>query len=668
MFETEQGLRAHFQYATDLFDGSTIERLAGHFRTLLEGIATARHASISELPLLSECERRQLLDEWNDTAAIYPLKKCVHELFAEQARGTPEKVAVVYEDREITYGELDRRSSQLAHHLRELGVGPEVVVGLCVERSPEILIGLFGILKAGGTYLPLDPSYPQMRLGYMLTDARASVLVTQASLRGHLLEDNARIVQIDADWSEIERHPVTAPRSTVLPGNAAYVIYTSGSTGKPKGVMVSHVSVANLLHAMAARLDIESSDVLISVTPISFDIAGLELYLPLVLGGRVVLISRSAATDATKLLAELSKNSGTVLQATPATWQMLVDTGWSPGSDLKILCGGEALSKELAKTLVSGGSDVWNLYGPTETTIWSTASQLKQAESIAIGRPIANTRVYVLDRDFCLVPVGVRGELYIGGIGLARGYLGRADLTAERFVPSPFGDGERLYRTGDLARWRSDGELEYLGRIDNQVKVRGFRIELGEIEEALRSHAKVQNAFVVVYEEKPGEKRLVAYAVSQQASHAVLEAGELRAYLKKSLPEYMVPSAFIVLGELPLTPNGKIDHRGLPKPEEREEISMYEAPSLPIEEALTRIWAEVLKLDRVGIHDNFFELGGHSLLGIQVIARVRDVLEVELPLRALFETPTVSELAAQVAELERTTTRGPEKSRSHYRV
>jgi amino acid adenylation domain-containing protein/natural product biosynthesis luciferase-like monooxygenase protein len=643
--ETDQGLRGHFEYATDLFESSTIERLAGHFETLLEGIVSDADSAISALPLLGEAERHRLLREWNATAADYPADQCLHELFAEQARRTPEAVAVVFEDQELTYGELDRRSNQLAHHLRDLGVGPEVVVGLYVERSLEMVIGLLGILKAGGAYLPLDPSYPAERLTYMLEDARSPVLVTQAGLEDVLPRQASHVVRLGGDSEELSATPTTVPISGIGANNLAYVIYTSGSTGWPKGVMVSHGSVVNFLSSMADAPGLESSDTLAAVTALSFDIAGLEIYLPLLRGARLAVMPRTAVLDGRQLQQQLAAVGARVLQATPAMWRMLREAGWEV-EGVKVLCGGEALPVDLAQWLTAGSGHVWNLYGPTETTIWSAASRLEGGGRVTIGGPIGNTQIYVLDARLQAVPIGVCGELYVGGLGLGRGYLRRFGLTAERFVPSPFGSGERLYRTGDVARWRADGNLEFLGRCDHQVKIRGYRIELGEIAATLLQSPGVRQAVVVAREDEPGNKWLVAYIVGEGTA---LETSELRAHLKNRLPEYMVPAVFVALAAMPLTPNGKVDYKALPAPEGRPQgLVEYVAPRTPSEEMLAGMWAEVLGLERVGVHDNFFELGGHSLLATRVIARARKTFEVELPLRVLFEAPTIDALAEEI--------------------
>jgi amino acid adenylation domain-containing protein len=650
--EREGRLEGYFEYATDLFDASTVARLASHFKTLLEGIVAAPQARLSELPLLSDAERHRVVVEWNATAVDYPRDKCVHELFEAQAAKTPDAVALVYENGQLSYSELDRRSNQLGHYLRELGVGPDVIVGLCVERSLEMVVGLLGILKAGGAYLPLDPGYPEDRLAYMLGDAQAPVVVTQDALIEQLPAHGARVVRLDSDWAEIATQPVMPPLNTTLSDNLAYVIYTSGSTGRPKGVMIRHDAVSNLLAAMARKFDFTEKDVLLAVTRFSFDMSVPEFYLPLTVGAAVALQSRQVASNGAMLRKTLKDLNVTVMQATPASWRLLLASGWRPDGELRVWCGGEALPEDLAADLMAGGNEVWNLYGPTETTVWSTASRLAKNRPVSAGGPLSNTDIFVLDDQLDLVPIGVVGELYIGGAGLARGYLKHASLTAERFVPDPFKDGERLYRTGDLGRWRGDGELEYLGRIDHQVKLRGYRIELGEIEATLGAHAGVRNAVVVAREDVAGDKRLVAYVIGADAT--AVNAGELRLHLKQRLPDYMVPSAFVVLDAMPLTPNGKVDRRALPAPEGDAVIrGEHVAPRTPVEEVLAGIWAEVLKLDRVGVHDNFFELGGHSLLAMRLVARVRETLQAELPLRALFEAQSVGELAVRVETARR---------------
>ncbi|QLE48410.1 amino acid adenylation domain-containing protein [Nostoc sp. C057] len=674
MENTPNGLFGWWEYNTDLFDSSTIERMTGHFLTLLEAIVANPNERISQLPMLTPSEQQQLLVEWNDTSVDYPHDKCIHQLFEEQVERTPNAVAVVFENQQLTYHELNCRANQLAHYLRSLGVGADVLVGICVERSLEMLVGLLGILKAGGAYVPLDPEYPQGRLSFILEDAQVSVLLTQQHLVDKLPECQAQLVSLDTNWQFISQLPQGNPITNVQASNLAYVIYTSGSTGQPKGVQISHTAVSNFLSAMQQRPGITKQDTLLAVTTISFDIAALEIFLPITVGACLVIARRDATLDGRELCDLLVKSKATIMQATPATWRLLLDSNYQ-FSDLKILCGGEALPWDLVSKLLARSASLWNLYGPTEATIWSSICQLESSESlISIGRPISNTQIYILDQNLQPVPVGVPGELHIGGAGLARGYLNRPELTQEKFIPNPFSGSRgaeeqgsrgaevlpnsqspipspRLYKTGDLARYLPDGNIEYLGRIDNQVKIRGFRIELGEIEVALSQHPHVQVSYVIAREDTPGDKRLVAYIVPQP--QVTLTISELRSNLKEKLPDYMVPSAIVILESLPLTPNGKIDRRALPAPEPSSELlEKYVAPRNPIEEILSLIWQQVLKVDLVGRHDNFFELGGHSLLATQLISRVRSSLKVELPLRSLFAAPTIAELSHNIQQLQ----------------
>ncbi|HEX3552498.1 MAG TPA: amino acid adenylation domain-containing protein, partial [Thermoanaerobaculia bacterium] len=626
--ESGGGFAGDIEYNTDLFDRSTIERLLGHFRKLLEGVVAEPGRSLAELPLMPAAERDQILVEWNATSREVPAG-CIHERIAVQAARSPGAVAVACGGESLTYGELDRRANGLAHRLRRLGVGPEVRVGIALERSLEMVVGILAVLKAGGAYVPLDPSYPAERLAFMQEDAGISVLLSQETLPE-------------------EAESATPPASGACAQNVAYVLYTSGSTGRPKGVQVPHGALMNLLLAMAEMLEVTAGDTLLAIASLSFDIAGLELYLPLLAGGRVVVASREDAIDGRRLQTLIAESGATVLQATPATWRLLLESGWQGGEGLRGLSGGEALSPVLAASLLPKVASLWNGYGPTETTIYSTAQEITGAGPILIGRPIANTEAYVVDDRGHLVPAGVPGELLLGGVGLARGYLGRPDLTGERFVPDPFGAaGSRLYRTGDLARFRADGRLEYLGRIDHQVKVRGFRIELGEVEAALARHPEVAAAVVVAREESSADRRLVAYVVPRQAG-ADLSAG-LRTWVRQSLPEYMVPSSWVSLAELPLTPSGKVDRKALPAPASGAGGAM--ALRTPTEEMLAGIWARVLGRETVGADDHFFNLGGHSLLATQVVSRVREAFGVELPLRRIFETPTLAGLARDLDAL-----------------
>ncbi len=653
-----QGISGFFEYNRDLFDRTTIVRLLGHLRALAEGAAARPESRLSELPLLSAAERHQLQREWNDTMVLRPAgvllhHLSVHRLIAAQAAVRPEAVAVSQGKEHLSYGELERRSDLLARRLAGLGVGPEVLVGVAMERSPELLVALLGIMKAGGAYLPLDPAYPAERLAFMLDDSNTPVLLTQSRTASALPRHPARVLLLDEGWegeAAAGRRRAALAEDGALPGASAYVIYTSGSTGRPKGVQVSHGALTAFLAAMMREPGLDPGDTLLAVTSLSFDIAGLELFLPLLVGARVEPVPAAVASDGSRLAARIGESGATVLQATPATWRMLLDTGWRMPGNLRLaLTGGEALSGDLAVRLCLCASEVWNLYGPTETTIWSTASRVEAGEDgISIGHPIDNTRVYVLDGGMQPLPVRVPGELHIGGSGVARGYLGRPDLTAEKFVPDPWGGepGQRLYRTGDLVRYRPGGALEFLGRLDHQVKVRGFRIEPGEIETALREHPAVRQAVVTARQGRGGDRILVAYLVC--GGGEVPSNEQLGAFLRQRLPEYMIPSAFLSLEALPLTANGKVDRRALPAPERSPE-SAYEPPRGTVEETLARIWSEVLGLERVGIHDNFFDLGGHSILATVLMHRVREELGADLPLRTLFVTPTVAGLAAAVS-------------------
>jgi amino acid adenylation domain-containing protein len=654
MPRTESGLRGKFEYNTDLFDASTITRMVEHFCTLLSGIAAAPERRISELPLLTESQRHQLLVEWNQTRTDYPKDKCIHQLFEAQVEKTPDAVAVVFENQQLTYRELNQRANQLAHYLQELGVKPEVLVGICVERSLDMVIGLLGILKAGGAYVPLDPAYPQERLAFMIEDARSPVLLTQQRLVEALPEHKAQIVCLDADWEEIAQESQENPVSEAMANKLAYVIYTSGSTGQPKGVQILHGALANFLSAMHLTLGLSQEDILLSVTTISFDIAALELYLPLIVGARLVVVSREVAADGLQLSQQLASSGVTVMQATPATWQLLLAAGWQGNGQLKILCGGEVLKRKLANELLELGTELWNLYGPTETTIWSAAYKVELLESteqqndiVSIGRPISNTQFYILDQHHQPVPVGVFGELHIGGAGLARGYLNREELTAQKFIPNPFnGDSaSRLYKTGDLARYRPDGNVEYLGRIDHQVKVRGFRIELGEIEAVLSQHPGVRESVAAVQEDESNSQRLVAYVVP--CSGQRLAIAQLRHFLEERLPKYMIPSVFVLLEALPLTPNGKVDRQALRSPEAlRPELDVaYVMPQTEAERVIAEVWQKALNLENIGIHDNFFELGGHSLLLVQVNSQLRELFNTELSIIEMFRYPTISSLA-----------------------
>jgi amino acid adenylation domain-containing protein len=652
-----RGIGGALEYNTGLFDETTVRRMVGHWTRLLQAAADDPALRLSDLPLLSAEEEEQLLVDWNATARDFALDRPVHALIAAQAARAPGATAVTCDGEALSYGELDARANRLARRLLALGVGPEVPVGIYLDRSLALPVALLAVWKAGGAYVPLDPAYPRERLAWMLEDSGAPVVLTEAALLASVPESTARTVCLDR--GDASGESAGDPGVPVGPAWLAYILYTSGSTGRPKGVQIAHGALVNFLESMRERPGLGAADRLLAVTSLSFDIAGLELYLPLLAGAEVEIAGRALAADGPRLLARLA--AATVLQATPSTWRLLLDAGWRSGeptgAGLKALCGGEALPPKLAAEIAARAGSLWNLYGPTETTIWSAVRLVGRAAgegaaAVPIGRPIANTSIYTVDPALRPTPVGVPGELLIGGAGLARGYRGRPDLTAERFIPDPFAAargeaGARLYRTGDLARWRTDGELEFLGRIDHQVKVRGYRIELGEIEAALERHPAVRAAVALVREDAPGDQRLTAYVVSDEEAIA----GELRRHLRARLPEYMVPAAFVVLPELPLLPNGKVDRKGLPAPQAgRPDLAApFSAPKSRLEGVISESWRAVLGVERVGVHDNFFDLGGHSLLMAQVHQRLReslpDGLGARLEMVELFQYPTVSALA-----------------------
>jgi amino acid adenylation domain-containing protein len=599
----------------------------------------------------TEAGRGQVQPEWNATAAAFPDKALLQELFEAQVTRTPGRTALKAGEQSLSYAELDARANRLAQALRARGIGRGHRVGLCVERGAEMLAAVLGILKTGAAYVPLDPSFPQERLRFMAQDAELTLLLSTSDLTEPFDLPREQQLLLDADAGSIAAAPATRLPVDVSSARAedpAYVIYTSGSTGKPKGVVVPHRAVVNFLTSMAREPGLTADDVLLAVTTLSFDIAVLELQLPLTLGATVVIARRDEAMDGQALRGLLEAHRATVMQATPVTWRLLLEAGWTGASPFKALVGGEALPKDLAEQLLARGVELWNMYGPTETTVWSTCARITDtASGISIGKPIANTTVYVLDAQKNLCPIGVPGELCIGGDGVTLGYWKRPELTAERFIADPFSTtpGASLYRTGDRARWRNDGTLEHLGRLDFQVKLRGYRIELGEIEAGIARHAAVKEVVVVLREDIPRDPRLVAYLVSENPSADLAE--QLRALLRAAMPEYMVPAHFVTLKALPLTPNAKVDRKALPAPDlsRQSDGRPYAAPSAPAEKAIAQIWSAVLGVDRVGIDDNFFELGGHSLLLMQTHSRLRASLRPDLAVVALFQYPTIRTLA-----------------------
>ncbi|MBG1262687.1 amino acid adenylation domain-containing protein [Nostoc sp. BAE] len=656
-----------WQYNTDLFDAATVERIARNYQTLLLSILTNPEQNISALALLTEAEKHQLLIEWNNTTKEYSLDKCIHQLFEEQVEKTPDALAVVYEDEQLTYRELNAKANQLAHYLQKLGVVPEVLVGICVERSPLMIIALWGILKAGGAYLPLDPAYPSDRLAYMLNDSQAQILLTQRQLVDSLPNTGLQVICLDSDWELIGTHSEKNPQTEVKVNNLAYVIYTSGSTGKPKGVMIEHRSLVNFTQSARDEYGINDRDRILQAASISFDSAGEEIYPCLISGATLVLRTAEMLSSVSTFLQKCREWNLTVLILVTAYWHQLTSelatTNQTLPTSVRLFAtGGENLLPEKLKLwqkCMEERSRLHNLkeppllmngYGATEATIFTTLYNLSQLviedtrPQQLIGRAIGNAQTYILNDELQLVPIGVAGELHIGGVGLARGYLNRPDLTAAKFILHPFKKLERLYKTGDLARYLPDGNIEFLGRIDNQVKVRGFRIELGEIETVLITHPQVSEAVVIDSDDIPGFKRLVAYVVTRAKSEI---KNQLRSFLKQKLPDYMVPSAFVILDALPLTPNGKIDRRGLPKPDTaRHELEKeIVAPRTESEEILAKIWREVLHLEQIGIHDNFFELGGDSILSIQIIFKAK-LAGLQLSAKQIFQHQTIAELAA----------------------
>lgn len=658
------GLRATLGYNLDLFDPGTIERFLDHYEVLLRSIVADPDTPVSRLPLLLPEERQRMLVEWNNIPQQYDRLVGVPELFTKQVQRRPDAAAVVYEDQELTYGELNSKANQLARHLQQLGVGPGVAVGQCMERSLEMVVGLLGILKAGGVYVPLDPSYPRERLKFMLADAGIALLLTQHSLLEQLPETDGRIICLDRDWQAVQAHTADCIDNAAAPEDTAYMIYTSGSTGKPKGVMIPHSAISNYCQGVTVAWSFTSADRYLQSARSSFDVSLAQTLLPLTCGATIVL-SPENVLEPVRLSNILRHYKITTSGVTPAHWQQWLDTMVLDGNEAElpdlrlIIVGGDVMPlsgvRKWNRLNISRAVKLLNAYGPTETTITTTSFHVPNPHDLVvvpIGRPLPGRSLYILDAQGAPVPVGVVGELHIGGDCLAQGYLNRPELTAEKFVRNPFsGDpGARLYRTGDLARYLPDGNIDFLGRIDFQVKIRGFRIELGEIEAGLSQHPGVKETVVVAVEHEPGEKRLVAYIVPNQ--HQPPSTSELHQFLKAMLPEYMVPSAFVTLDTLPLSPNGKVDRRALPLPDHtRPELSnAFVAPRTPVEETLASIWQEVLGLDQIGVNDNFFELGGHSLTATQVVSRVCDAFQIELPLRRVFDMPALVDLADAIMQ------------------
>ncbi|NET60393.1 MAG: amino acid adenylation domain-containing protein, partial [Symploca sp. SIO2E6] len=650
--ERPEGMIGVIEYNTDLFDAATIDRAIGHLMTLLEGIVAHPETSITQLPLLTESEGHQLLVEWNDTTVDYPRDKCIHQLFSEQVERTPDALAVVFEEQKLTYHQLNCRANQLARYLQQFGVKPETLVGICVERSLEMVVGLLGILKAGGAYVPIDPSYPTKRVAYMLDNSQVPILLTQNHLKATLPEFQGRVLSLDSDWNAIAAESEENPIPGVIPENLIYIIYTSGSTGKPKGTMNTHKGLVNRILWMQDEYQLTPSDRILQKTPFSFDVSGWEFWWTLNMGARLVVAKPEGHKDPHYLVKLINEQQITTIHFVPSMLQIFLENPelQSCSSLRQVFCSGEALPIALQERFFTRlKAELHNLYGPTEAAIdvtyWHCQPET-QLSIVPIGRPIANTQIYIVDKHLQPVPIGIPGELHIGSAGLARGYLNRKELTSEKFIPNPFSQeaGSRLYKTGDLACYLSDGNIEYIGRIDNQVKIRGFRIELGEIEAILAEYPKVKEVVVIAREDNPGDKRLVAYIV---AGSTVPSINELPAFLKTKLPDYMVPSAFVVLESLPLTPNGKVDRRALPTPDASSlaNKTSFVAPRDSLELQLAQIWSEVLGVSPIGIRDNFFDLGGYSLLAVRLMAKIEKQFGKNLSLAALFQGATVEQFA-----------------------
>ncbi len=674
--DATKSISGTIMYNTALFAPETARRMAKHFQTLLQRVVPAFELPISELPILTNEEEQQILVDWNRTHADYATDACLHSLFEQQATRSPESIAVVFQDQRLTYRELDHRANQLARYLIRHGIGPDIPVGVCTQRSLEMVVALLGTLKAGGAYVPIDPGYPGDRVVFMLKDSQAPVLLTQAVVAETLTEQHARIVCLDRDWPIIAGEPADSGGSGVEPGHLAYIMYTSGSTGKPKGVMIPHRAICNHMAWMQHQFPLTPDDRVLQKTPFSFDASVWEFYAPLLTGGTLVMARPGGHQDLDYLFNVMVEHHITIVQFVPSLLRLLLDEGGLERCKAlkRLFCGGEALGPDLARRFfaIHPTAQLVNLYGPTEVAIDSVFLQLerdrKYGQNIPIGRPIANIRTYILDQHEHAVPVGVPGELHLGGAGLARGYWQRSELTDEKFIPNPFrgthppapslgkrwgiesGNG-KLYKTGDLARYLPDGNIEFLGRIDHQVKIRGFRIELGEIEALLNAYPAIRENVVVAQPDDSGSRRLVAYFTQHVGEKAAVS--DLRDYLSCELPDYMVPSAFVLLDELPLTPNGKVDRRALPEADfsASDMPDAFIAPRTETERRIAEIWANVIGREQVGIHENFFEIGGHSLLAMQVVSQLSKALDRAVSVKDLFLNPTIAELSNVVPDI-----------------
>ncbi|QKQ73079.1 non-ribosomal peptide synthetase [Nostoc sp. TCL240-02] len=685
--QREHSLSTEFYYDVNYFTADTIERITRQFQILLTSVTANPEEKISQLEILSFSDRQQLLVEFNQTHIDNPQYKCIHQLFEEQVQKTPNKIAVVFEDQQLTYAQLNRKANQLAHYLQQRGVKPEVLVGLCTERSLLMIIGLLGIIKAGGAYLPLDPTLPKEGFASRLQDLEIPLILTQQRLVDNLPTDVAQIVCLDTDWDIIADHKDENPISEITAQNLVYVLFTSGSTGKPKGVAIEHQQLLNYLHGITQRLDLSSTTNFATVSTLAADLGNTGIFAALCTGGCLHILSIECATDSAILAKYCRTHPIDCLKIVPSHLATLLAS--APSDSIlprqQLILGGEAASWQLIEQIrqQAPSSLIFNHYGPTEATVgvttFAVGNQQISTQTVPLGRPLANTQIYLLDKQLQPVPIGVPGELYIGGTGLARGYLNRSDLTAEKFIPNPFAEmGSRLYKTGDIARYLADGNIEFIGRVDQQVKIRGFRVELGEIESVLCQHPQVQQAVVSVREDN-SNKSLIAYVVSKQTQ--TLNVSELQRFLREKLPEYMMPSTFIMLKALPLTSNGKINRNALPESNgDRPELAAnYEPPQTEVEQSIANIWQQILHIEKVGIHDNFFDIGGHSLLLVQAHAKLREIFLSNISVINLFEYPTINSLAkyltqkqTEVVSFEESTQRAQSRtesrqSRAQYR-
>ena len=638
--------QATVEYNANLFKPATIKRMFQSFLMFLEYASTQPDSPISKLRLVTQEELHRIVYERNQTRLDFPREKCIHQLIEEQVEQTPDAIAIIHDQAQITYSELNRRANALAKHLQELGVGPEIRVGILMRKSLEIVESLLGVLKAGGAYVPIHISSPTERIQFMLKDANVQVLLTNID-PGRLDEFRGRVVNLN-DENISPKSDFPNPKTLANSDSLVYIIYTSGSTGQPKGVMVNHSSLVNFLWSMRNSPGMNEDTVMLALASTSFDPSTLELFLPLMVGAKVVVASEEMTTNPLLIAETISRHDVNIVQATPATWQLLLDTGWAGKPGLKALCGGDVMTRKLADQLLGRVGNLWNVYGPTETTVWSSLCQIQKGNApITIGQPIANAQIYILDRYLQPVPIGVIGELHISGEGVARAYLNSPSLTKEKFIPDFISSkpGARLYKTGDIARYLPDYSIEMLGRNDDQVKVYGHRVELGEITAVLMQHPAVNDCIVITRTEISGDKRLVAYFVTKH--DPCPDLGELREFIGKKLPAYMVPSFFVRMDFLPLTPNGKIDRKSLPVPEDMRQRSGYVAPRTEQEQILAKIWENALGIEQVGIQDNFFDLGGASIQCIEIVAKA-NMYGFQLSAENVFEYQTIARLAAQI--------------------